>query len=367
MGVEILPIAERIREPLRRTLAGERVAWPELTPDDARALGQHGLVPLVYSIAHLPQLRDDAILAAALEGLRLDDLRAVLDALAARGITALLMKGTPLAYDIYPAPELRPRGDTDLLIEPASLDALRETLTALGFQEHLTSGDEHAVLQATFTRVDAFGASHAYDVHWSLTNMALFAETLRFDELRARAMAVPAIGPQALALSHVDALLHACVHRVVHHHDSERLIWLYDIALLRERMSRDEHERFWRLAAERQVAGICMRCVELADDWCAREPRNRAEEWLSREEIARDEPSRFYLARDLTYGRTMLEDFRALPWRARLQRLRQLALPPAAFMRQSFPSHSRFALPWLYVYRGARGIRRLFRRADLVR
>lgn len=367
MGVEILPIAEPIREPLRRTLAGERIAWPKLTGDDVRALGQHGLAPLVYSIAHLPQLRDDAIHAAALETVRLDDVRAVLDALGARGITALLMKGTPLAYDIYPAPELRPRGDTDLLIEPSALDALRETMTALGFHEHLTSGDEHAVLQTTFTRADAFGTIHAWDVHWALTNMALFAETLRFDELRARAMTVPAIGAHALALSRVDALLHACLHRVVHHHDTERLIWLYDIALLRERMSRDEHGRFWRLAAERQVVGICMRCVELADDWCGREPRNGADEWLSREEIERDEPSRIYLDRDITYGRTMLEDFRALPWRARLQRLRQLALPPAAFMRQSFPSYGRFALPWLYVYRGARGIRRLFRRADLLR
>ena len=372
MGVEILPIPERIREPLRRTLAGERTAWPELTDGDVRALGQHGLVPLVYSIAHLPRLRDEAIHAAALETVRLDDLRAVLDALASRGVAALLMKGTPLAYDLYPAPELRPRGDTDLLIEPSALDALREAMTALGFREHLTSGDEHGVLQATFTRADAFGAIHAYDVHWSLTNMPLFAETLRFGELRERARPAPAIGPHALALSHGDALLHACVHRVAHHHDTERLIWLYDIALLRERMPREEHGRFWRLAAERHVVGICMRSVELADDWCGREPRDpdyaeRAEEWLSREEIERDEPSRIYLDRDITYGRTMLEDFRALPWRARLRRLRQLALPPPAFMRQSFPSHGRFALPWLYVYRGARGIRRLFRRADLLR
>lgn len=335
--------------------------------DDIRALGQHGLVPLVYSIAHLPRLRNEAIHAAAIEHVRLDDLRSVLDALAARGIPALLMKGTPLAYELYPAPELRPRGDTDLLIEPSSLDVLRETMTFLGFHEHLTSGDEHAVLQATFTRSDPFGAIHAYDVHWSLTNMPLFAETLRFEELRARAMRVPAIGAHALALSHVDALLHACVHRVAHHHDSERLIWLYDIALLREAMTRNEHACFWRLAAERHVVGICMRSVELADDWCAREPRNGAEEWLSREEIERDEPSRIYLDREITYGRTMFEDFRALPWRARLRRLRQLALPPAAFMRQSFPSHGRLALPWLYVYRGARGIRRLFRRADLLR
>jgi hypothetical protein len=59
----------------------------------------------------------------------------------------------------------------------------------------------------------------------------------------------------------------------------------------------------------------------------------------------------------------ILADLGALPWRARLQRLWQLAVPPADFMQESFRSRSRLALPWLYIYRGARGIRRLFRRA----
>jgi hypothetical protein len=362
--VETLPIAERIREPLRHALAGEAADWPELRDEEVRALATHGVAPLVYAAAHLPELRDEAIHAAALEPMRLDDLRAVLDALASRGIDALLMKGTPLAYDLYPAPELRPRGDTDLLIARSSIEAMRAAMLVLGFEERLTSGDEHGVRQATFTRRDAFGVEHAYDVHWDIANNALFAETLRFDELRARAVAVPAIGMHARALSRVDALLLACVHRVAHHHDTDRLIWLVDIALLRERMTRAEHEQFWRLAADRGVAGVCMRSVEVADEWMPRARAHRAEEFLSREEIERDEPSRVYLDRELTYGRAMAADLRALPWRARLQRLWQLAVPPAAFMRQSFQPRSRLVLPWLYVYRGARGLRRLFRRAD---
>jgi hypothetical protein len=58
----------------------------------------------------------------------------------------------------------------------------------------------------------------------------------------------------------------------------------------------------------------------------------------------------------------MLANFRALPWRARAQRLWQLAFPPAEFVRQSFGTHHRLLLPWLYVRRGARGVARLFRR-----
>ncbi|HEX2123766.1 MAG TPA: hypothetical protein VHL59_19225, partial [Thermoanaerobaculia bacterium] len=81
-----------------------------------------------------------------------------------------------------------------------------------------------------------------------------------------------------------------------------------------------------------------------------------------REEIERDEPSRVFLDRRITYGGIMVANLRALSWRARLQRLWQLAVPPAAFMQQRFPERGRLALPWLYVYRAGRGITRLFRR-----
>lgn len=355
--VRTLPVPARLREPLRRALAGEATPWPELSAEDVRMLIEHGVAPIAYHVAHPPELRAAAIHAAAVESLRLDDLREVLAELEAHGIDALVLKGSALAYDIYPAPELRPRSDVDMLIRRASLDALRVAMQSLGFKEILGSGDELAVRQATFTRVDAFGCEHAYDVHWDATNTPLFAGVLRFDEVLARAITAP-----FRMLSHVDALLLACIHRVAHHHDSERLIWLYDVALLRDRMSRDEHAEFWRIAAERRVVTVCIRSIELANEWCRRVPHQMASEFLSREEIERDEPSRVFINPELTYGQMILADLRALPWAARFRRLWQLALPPRAFMQQSFPARGRMALPWLYVLRGARGVRRLFRR-----
>ncbi|HVR38370.1 MAG TPA: hypothetical protein VMU84_04690, partial [Thermoanaerobaculia bacterium] len=140
-----------------------------------------------------------------------------------------------------------------------------------------------------------------------------------------------------------------------HHHDSDLLIWLYDIHLLRERMSREERAEFWKLAAERRVAAICARSVALADEWLGVTSDDTPTE------IA-DEPSRVYLDREITRGGVMLSDLRALPWRARARRLWQLAFPPAAFMRESFAMRSRIALPLLYVYRVLRGVARLFRR-----
>lgn len=357
-------IPERIREPLRAALRGELTSWPaDLTDDESRALVDHGVAPLVYATQPLPQLRATAIRAAALEPLRADDLRFVLEELAARGIEVLITKGTALAYDLYAAPELRPRADVDLLVHPHAATAAIEALRTLGFAAPLTSGDRHAVRQMLLSRNDAFGIQHHYDLHWSVTNTAVFASALAFDDLRGRAIPLPPLGPHARGLDPVDALLLACIHRVAHHHDTERVIWLADIALLRDRMTPDRHQRFWRQAADAGVIAVCARSIELANEWMSRPPHDLAADWLTAEELSRDEPSRAYLGGERTYGKEMLADFRALSWRARAQRAWQLAFPPAAFLRQSYGPIPRLALPWLYLRHGARGVVKLFRRA----
>ncbi|MFL6246096.1 MAG: nucleotidyltransferase family protein [Thermoanaerobaculia bacterium] len=320
------------------------------------ALIAHGVAPLVYANARVPQLRNEAMRAAAYEPLRAIDIGEVLAAL---HVDALILKGTALAYDLYPAPELRPRSDTDLLIARADLPKVREAMLALGFEENVTSGDEHGLRQAVFTRAPGM----VYDVHWSATNVPAFDAVLRYDDLRTRSLPLPRLGPHARGLSDVDALLLACIHRVAHHHDSDRLIWLVDIDLLRRRMSRGEHERFWRVAAEGRVVGVCERSIAVADAWLSNEPHDRAEEFLSQDERMREEPSRVFLDREITHGGVMAASLRALPWRQRVERLWQLAFPPAEFIRRRFGARHAWSLPWWYVYRGVRGVTRLFRRA----
>ncbi len=362
----MLPIAPRLHEPLRATLRGEASEWPEeLSADEVHALVVHGVAPLVYATGRASGLRKEAIRSAAVEALREDDLRAVLEALAGAGVEVLILKGTALAYDLYASPDLRPRGDTDLLIAANDLERARVTLLALGFEEQPVSGDEHGTRQTAFTRADTSGLMHMYDVHWAVANSPVFASALRFEDLRLRARPILRLGPRARGLSDVDALLLACIHRVAHHHDSDRVIWLVDIALLRDRMTPAEHGQFWRAAAEARVVGACVRSIERADEWTSRPPVHRPEEWLSGEELSRDEASRLFLNRELTQGGVLVANLRALPWRARLQRLWQVAFPPPAFVRQSFGVRGRLALPLLYAWRGARGLLRLFRRVGV--
>jgi hypothetical protein len=364
------PIPLPFQAPLRALLRGDAAPWPaEASSNDAanllEALDQHGIAPLVYARLSatgetwpiFAALRDTAIHAAATETLRLADLRALLEAFADRGIRVLIIKGTGLAYDVYDAPELRSRGDTDLLIAEVDCDSVGALMHQLGYESQLTSGDTLAVRQQSFRR-----DGHVYDVHWDVTNSPVVRDALPFDELLRRAIAVPRISPQALAPSHGDAMLLACLHRVAHHHDNERLIWLCDIHLLRERMSRDEHAAFWRLAADRRVVTICERSIALAEEWFARTSHDRAADWIRDDERLRDEPSAAFLDRSRTRAAHLSGDLKALGWRARMRRLRELAFPPAAFMRQSFPSAPIALLPALYVWRGVRGVLRLFRR-----
>ena len=80
-----------------------------------------------------------------------------------------------------------------------------------------------------------------------------------FQELEARAQAVPALGSHARAFGPMDALMMACVHRVAHHHDDEHLVWIYDIHLLCGGLDASGLEALGRSARAKRVAAACGR------------------------------------------------------------------------------------------------------------
>jgi Uncharacterised nucleotidyltransferase len=338
------------RDAIRALLNGEPAALPPLA-----SLEEHGVASLVYARMRRPELRGIALRAATIETLRGAELARVTTALHDAGVLAVLIKGAALAYDIYERPELRARADTDLLIDRAQLDALTRTLATLGYTATPTSGDELVVRQQTFHRREAI--DHNLDVHWSISNAPLIEHVIRLADITPRPL--PRLGPHALGLPHIEALLLACVHRVAHHYDDERLIWLYDIHLLRESFAAEEHARFWQLAAERGVVTICKRSIELAEWWfgaCVAD--------VFQPQTMPPEASARLLESSPRLGTVMLADFAGLPtWRARLRRAWQLAFPPRAFIESQYGKRSPLLLPWLYARRGLRGIRRLWRRA----
>lgn len=320
--------------------------WPEdATADEIHAIEEHGMLPLIYRWSGIRALRELALRTAALEALQAETLREVLVALPG---SPLVTKGSALAYSIYDSPDLRPRSDVDLLIDEKDLDAVRVAFRSIGFEESVSVLRQHM-----FYRVDGNRVMQTYDVHLDITNNATTAGVLRYSELRARAMRIAALG--ATAPSHEDSLLYACVHRVVHHHDADRLIWLYDIRLLYDVVDRAV---FWRRVRERKVVMICRQSVAQAYESFG------GDAGVLPPPVA-DEPSRVFLDRNRTRAALLAGDLASLPsWRERLGVLNTLVFPPIEYMKQAFGVRSRVLLPFLYLWRGIRGVGRMFRRVS---
>ena len=130
-------------------------------------------------------------------------IRALLDALADAGVSAVLLKGTPLAYQLYPDSAQRVRGDTDVLISPSDLAPARRVLAAAGFERESASeglfGDLHA--QEIWKLVSTEGHEHAVDLHWQVLNSPFLDGTMPRAECTHETVAIPALGPNAHAMS----------------------------------------------------------------------------------------------------------------------------------------------------------------------
>jgi hypothetical protein len=197
-----------------------------------------------------------------------------------------------------------------------------------------------------------------FDVHWRVANPQAFGDVLPFDELWRASVPMPRLGPAARGLSPVHALVLACTHRIAHHFDSNRLIWLYDIHLIASALTADEWDGFLSLAERWHVAGVCGHSLERAvscfatvipDNVVAAARLHARSEALT---AAYAGPPRRHIA-------NVMSDLQALAgWRDRLRLLRQHAFPPPQYMREVYAKSSRAPLAFLYARRVVRGARR---------
>jgi hypothetical protein len=361
---------------LCQILRGEVSSWParagaEFERRFLEACLSHGVAPLVYRQARMTtawqgwpaavreSLSREARMQAALDMVRERELMTVLGALAAAGVGALLLKGTPLAYSHYAEPALRPRCDMDLLVAPANREAAVRVLRALGYWRPNAVSGKIIGYESCYCKKEG-KVEHVVDLHWRINNSQVFARAFGYDELHARSMPIPRLGESARGLSPPHALLLACMHRVAHldgrDGSGERLIWLYDIHLLANAMKVGEWREFARLASVKDMRRICLdgfACTCLALGTVFPDPV------LDRlAASATDELSGAYL-RTGRWGRLVV-DLRALAsWRDRATLLWELCFPPADFLLAKYQVRSRWLLPWLYARRAMAGIWKL--------
>ena len=303
-------------------------------------------------------LRQDARTLSLVDAVRNREITAIVASLATvEGAQPLLFKGAALAHSHYPQSWLRPRLDTDLLISPASTEPVFEALRAAGYARTTSTSGAFVVSQASFTRTDSYGVTHALDVHWRIANWQIIARVSTHADLASRSVALPALGPSARTVSEPDALLLACLHRAAHHRDSAELLWLYDIHLIAQRLTAADWT-FLAAAAERgAVKAICARGMSLASDYFgSRVPT----EVMNRLAAGDSEPSAIYLSKDVRLVDGLWSDLRALPLRDRVRLLSEHAFPPAEYIRKKYGVTSRASLLLSYARRIAAGVPRWF-------
>jgi hypothetical protein len=299
-------------------------------------------------------------MAAAFDGRSSQAIAALLEALAAAGAEALLLKGAGLAHTVYPAPYLRARADTDLLVEPDALDRAEQVLAAAGWHRPVEREVALTAAQRHYTRSGMRGPAEHIDLHWRVANPLQFARALSFEELRSRALPVPALGPHAFMPGIADALLLACLHRVAHHHDEVQLLWLWDIHLLIQRMSWADRDAFVRLAARQRMCAVCRRGVELSAECFSTPGAHELAGVLRQAAGGRREPTARFIGGSRLV--TVLQsDLMALDsWRRRAALIAEHLFPSSAYMRSVYPACPTALLPLAYGYRIARGAPKWF-------
>lgn len=352
------------------------MAWPSDAPGILEravleAAAQHGVTALLSRTPTI-QLWPDTLRRslraafrreAAIEAIRRTELVAVLDALTQAGIRIVVLKGAQLAYTHYPQPWLRPRLDTDLLVAPDDRTRADEILRVLGYRPGTHFSGDLVTHQFRYERSIRHGFTDAVDLHWRIANPHVFAAAMTFEELADRARPIDALGPNALGPSDAHALLLACIHRVAHHDNSDRLIWLYDIHLLAGSMSAEARETVIEEATRKRLRAVCGIGIELAQ---RRFATTLPHGWTQPLETGdrENEPAAIFLRRGRNKVDDLFADLQTLDgWQPRMKLLREHLFPPVAYIRHAYGLANPVWIPFGYAHRIVTGVGKWFHRS----
>lgn len=342
------------------------------TPEQSRdslleAAEHHGVAGLLLhrlatssepALASWDHLRRLAARQSAAAALRDGEALAVLRRAAGAGLPLVVIKGLALAYTVYPHPWIRERSDTDLLVREDDLPRFDRLFGELGYTLLPHVRGALTLPQCHYYKDDAHGFRHAWDLHWRLTSSQALRDTLDERAVRARAEEIASLAG-ARVPSRADALLLACVHRLAHHFDDRRLIWLWDIRLLLEQMNEVDINLFVQMAARPASAAACARSLQVAQELTGATLPNAL---VAVVDTPADGGAAFLWSqsrRPITY---LVGELRAARPRDRARLLRERVLPSLSSMRERYPSVPTALLPFAYVWRLAAGIPKWVRR-----
>ena len=292
--------------------------------------------------SHTQLVRAEHAKTALLDALHSAALGELGQTFANSAIRGLVIKGAALARSHYPSPGLRPRVDTDLYIDPTQIVHAHEILLAMSWQPVASNFSSVVLPERTYQKRFS-GAVISLDVHWALSARLLLARALPFETLYAKSVAFDETGHWHMPCA-VDALLIAAVHRIGHHRDQERFIWLYDVHLLWQAMTPMQQEQTLGRAEQAKL------CAIVLDALVASQALFHTEislEQLARLQSVKNEPGTALLNEKLS---DFAFDWRFASWRERHALIKQRVWAEPEYLRSRFNA-SKAPISWLQVRR----------------
>ncbi|QBD81742.1 hypothetical protein EPA93_39535 [Ktedonosporobacter rubrisoli] len=159
------------------------------------------------------------------------EMERVLKALVAADIPVMVLKGADIAATIYPRADLRYYDDVDLLVPPEKLAETTRILEKLGYAYHQEYRFESiSKRRAAYVYVKPVTAGHVvFEVH-TAPHANELQVSFDVEQIWKRARPISVGGVNVLGMGLEDLFIYLCWHYRAH--AFERLIWLYDIAML---------------------------------------------------------------------------------------------------------------------------------------
>lgn len=268
----------------------------------------------------------------------------------------IFFKGTALAYTVYEQPWIRPRTDVDCIIHKDELAFFSDILVSLGYKKQFSIEGKSLSYQSSFTKQLTKNCWHNIDVHWRINNRQILSRAFNVDELLKDAQRLPDFQSKIYSPSDVDNILIAALHRLGHHHYEERLIWLYDVHLLAQRLNQEQWQDLCHKAHSKKISAITLDALTLANRLFNTPIDSNARELLSKHSL-RKEPSQLFLDRNKAEWQYVLGDlvgFDSIT--EKIQFIFENLFPSPAFVRRQMDTKYTLIA---YLKRIIRGLKRL--------
>jgi len=310
---------------------------------------RHGLTPWLCQDAYLRALDGDQSqrvrIAYARERLQDEQqsfhLTTLSEAFEAHNMRALVIKGAALARQIYPQLGLRAKGDLDLWTPYSQLAQMRQLLSSLGYRSIPCNFGRFSQPEQSFIGQDRLNPVKI-DLHWEVSSRPLLARSFTFEAIWQSSVDF-GYGRLIRAPDLVDALLIAVIHRIGHHREDVRWVWLLDIDLIWRALSREQQSLAYQAAKARGVFALLNEALESTATVFA-----TPVDFLDCPETLPPE-----LSAMLLNPRTSMLwiDFKSMEIVDFMKLCAEHAFPPNQFMQHRFGAHPNWLRGWFHVKR----------------